>query len=318
MILRALDYFRMKPKPLFGIDVGSSFTKMLALARGVDGEYIVEAACITRTTVNANSSMVGLPPRDFKEAAIGLSNSAAFSRVIQMNKALSSEEMREQIEVEAHHMIPYPLEEVYYDFEVLGLSRVHSELVDVLFVASKIETVNARIESMQNIGGLKNLSLNVRIVDLESQAMERAFVFLKHQLPIQYVHTWIALLDIGVSFLTCHVFHDLKWQYSREHNIQAASYHASIEEQIQQALQQFNSLHTEAAIQVIMLAGGFVAYCEDQNVLVHSIEKNLGITIIITNPFLNMTCAPSVCEKTVNHLGPTFMLALGLALRNFD
>lgn len=314
MILRVLNFFRMTPKPLLGIDIGSSFVKIIALSCKPNDEYVIEAA-YTEQLGLGNAVISTMLPKQFTEAAIGLPSSSAFSRVIQINKALNLDEVAEQIEVEAHRMIPYPLEEVYYDFEVLGPSRTHAELVDVLFVAAKIDTVNARIESIKNIKTAKNTGFKVRVVDLESLAMERAFAWIAYQLPARGVKQRVALFDIGAECMTCYVFYHFKIQYSA---LQSMDNRDTLIQKIQQALQQFSSMHEEAELQAIVLAGGVIACSETKDEIISSVETFLGIKTLIANPFLNRACAEGICNESLTHQAPAFMLALGLALRNFD
>ena len=46
--------------------------------------------------------------------------------------------------IEASQYIPYPIEEVYLDFEVKGPSQANSEMQDVMLVASRRENVDTR------------------------------------------------------------------------------------------------------------------------------------------------------------------------------
>ena len=61
-----------------------------------------------------------------KRAAVAVSGSAVITKVISMSAALSDAEMENQIQLEADQYIPYPLEEVNIDFDVLGPSPAES------------------------------------------------------------------------------------------------------------------------------------------------------------------------------------------------
>ena len=54
-----------------------------------------------------------------KRAAVAVSGSAVITKVISMPAALSEAEMESQIQLEADQYIPYPLDEVAIDFEVV-------------------------------------------------------------------------------------------------------------------------------------------------------------------------------------------------------
>lgn len=307
MILHLKDYFRLQPKPLLGIDLGSSAFKILALSRGPKDEYVVEGSVMQRGAIHLNA--LNACPKQFKEVAMGLPSAAAFSCLIQMNKALTMEEIAEQIQIEAPHLIPYPLEEVYYDFEVIGQNRMHAELLDILFVASKIETVNARIASIQDLG------FNVRIVDLESLAMERAFAWIALQLPAKGVHQRVVLLDIGAQCITSYVFYHFKLQHSQEHEL---SIQASVVSALKQILEQLCTAQESQSVQAIVLAGGGILGYTEGFEIVNDLETTLGIKTVMANPFLNMQVSSGLCAETLHKEAPAFMLSLGLALRNFD
>ena len=291
-------YFQGNLKPLVGVDIGSAMVKIVALSRATCGEYMVESYHVE--PVSGDLMAWKLKNMD-AEVVIGLPTAAAFARVIQMNGTLTMDEIAEQIEIEAHRLIPYPLEEVYYDFEVMGPNRTQAELLDILFVASKIDTVKAHIKPLENAG------LAVRVVDLESLAMERAFKWLAYLLPEHGVQQRIALFDIGAR-ISCHVFYNLKSVYSRDQTFDA---HQPIGAQIQRALQQFSAAHVETDLQLIVLSGGVVV---DAVLL----ENELKIKTVIANPFFGMVCAPGICAETLYGQAQRFMLSFGLALRNFD
>lgn len=312
MLTSLINYVRGKLKFIVGIDVGSAFVKILALSQTKDSVYKIEEyqnidlkkMLLAPSTLNKLKTM---------RAAIALPGSATFYRIIQMNKALTQDEIAEQIEIEAHRMIPYPLEEVYFDFEIIGPSPTHTELVDIIFVASKIETVKSHIQGLSMLGCRE---LSVGIVDLEALAMERALKWLAYQLPERGVNQRIALLNIDDRCMSCHVFYNFKALYNRDHSIHQE--HALLE-QIQRALQQFSVTEKENEIHTLLLAGEAVL---EKTEMIAKIETVLGIKTLIANPFNNLTrtisCAEDIDFQTIKNAGPSLVLALGLALRNFD
>ena len=57
------------------------------------------------------------------EVAVAISGDAAITKVIQMPRSLRSSDLEGQVEMQADQYIPFPMDEVSYDFEVLGPSR---------------------------------------------------------------------------------------------------------------------------------------------------------------------------------------------------
>jgi type IV pilus assembly protein PilM len=60
-------------------------------------------------------------------AAVAVSGSAVITKVIQIQAGLSDDELESQIMVEADQYIPYALDEVNLDFEILGKSENSEE-----------------------------------------------------------------------------------------------------------------------------------------------------------------------------------------------
>ncbi len=80
-----------------------------------------------------------------------------------------------QVELQADQYIPFPMEEVSYDFEVLGISEQDPDMADVLLVATRTENVEQRQAAVEAAG------LKARIVDVEAFALENACRLLRHR-----------------------------------------------------------------------------------------------------------------------------------------
>ena len=59
--------------------------------------------------------------------SLALPDSSIINKVIQLDKRLSNDEMEMQIMLEADKFIPYPLDEVSLDFDVICQSPNHPE-----------------------------------------------------------------------------------------------------------------------------------------------------------------------------------------------
>jgi type IV pilus assembly protein PilM len=94
-----------------------------------------------------------------------------------MPATFSGAELEGQVELQADQYIPFPMEEVSYDFEVVGPTEKDPDMIDVLLVATRTENVEQRQAAVE-AGGLK-----ARIVDVEAFAVENACQLLRHQMP---------------------------------------------------------------------------------------------------------------------------------------
>lgn len=261
-----------------------------------------------------------------------------------MPASLTEDDMEQQIELEADQYIPYPLEEVNLDFEVIGPSENDPERIDVLLAASRSENVDIRIAALE-LAGVK-----ARIVDVEAYAMENAFSLLIPQLPEQGIDQTIAVLDIGATMTTLNVMHDRKTIYTREQvfggkqlteEIQRR-YGLSYEEAgmakrqgglpdnyVPEVLEPFKDAMTQQVSRSLQFFYGSSQYNNVDHIVLaggsamipgidEMIANKLGVHTSVANPFTNMTLASRVKAQSLSNDAPALMIAAGLAMRSFD
>jgi type IV pilus assembly protein PilM len=264
------------------------------------------------------------------------------NKIIEMDADMTADEREVQIRMDAEQYIPFPLDEVSLDFEVLPDKLANPNRVNVLLVATRTENVDTRVEVLE----LANLS--AKIADVESYAMERAFSVFADTLPIGA--NTVGILDIGHTMTTLSVMQKGKIIYTREQvfggrqltqDVQSR-YGLSFEEAgrakkertlpddydtevlepfldavVQQAarsLQFFFSSSQFNEIDHILLAGG------NANIpgLAKLLQQKLGYRVTISNPFLQMGFSPQIDIKKIENDASSLMVACGLALRSFD
>ena len=350
--------FKSKKPPLVGLDISSTSVKLLELSQQNDG-YRVEAyaaeplppnsvveknitdveavgEAIQRVTKRAGTRT--------KYAAVAVAGSSVITKVITMPANLAGDELESQIELEADQYIPYSLEEVNMDFEVLGVSASNPDTCDVLLAASRSENVDSRIAAVE-LGGL-----TARVVDIEAYTLENAFQLISMQIPGGIEDNTVAIVDIGATMTTLSVLHDGKIIYTRDQvfggkqlteEIQRR-YGLSYEEagmakrqgglpdnyipevlepfkdamaqQVSRSLQFFFSSSHHNTVNHIVLAGGSASIPGVDEL----IEERIGSSASIANPFSSMSLAPRVKAQALSNDAPALMIACGLALRSFD
>lgn len=216
--------FKAKARTLLGLDITTSSVKLIELGLS-GGQYRVESYAAEPTPPNSinekaivDAAAVGDAIKRAvkragarsKEAAVAISGDAAITKVIQMPRSLSESELEAQVEMQADQYIPFPMEEVSYDYEVIGPSEKDPEMLDVLLVATRTENVEQRIAACTSAG------LIARIVDVEAFALENACRLLTHQMPDGGLERVIAVVDFGASSTTFSVLRDLKVIYTRD------------------------------------------------------------------------------------------------------
>jgi type IV pilus assembly protein PilM len=216
--------FGSRANSLIGLDITTSSIKMLELARS-GKSYRAECYAAEATPPNSineksivDAEAVGEAIRravkrsgsKTQEVAIAISGDAAITKVIQMPSNLSEGDLEGQVEVQADQYIPFPMEEVSFDFEVMGPSTVDPEMNDILLVATRTENVDQRKVAVEAAG------LNARVVDVEAFALENACELLAHQMPDGGLEHLIAIVDFGASNTTFSVLQDMRVIYTRD------------------------------------------------------------------------------------------------------
>lgn len=279
-----------------------------------------------------------------KLAAVAVAGSAVITKVIEMDGDLSEDDRENQLKVEADQYIPFPLDEVRMDFQVIGPSENNPEKVDVLLAASRTENVELRTDALE-IGGL-----TAKVVDVEAYTLERAFQLVRPQLPNADELETVALFDIGATMTTLNVFHQGRTVYTREQlfggkqlteEIQRR-YGISMEEaglakktgelpddyesevlspfkdaivqQINRSLQFFYGSTQFNEVDYILLAGGSASIAG----LPELVQEKVGAGCSVANPFTDMALSSKVSASAIANDAPALMIACGLALRSFE
>jgi len=353
-----VQLFSNSEPPLIGLDISSTAVKLLELSHSND-RYRVESYAVVPLPEGAVSeknivdvAAVGGAIRRAvtrartrtKATAVAVAGSSVITKIISMPASLSDDEMADQIYLEADQYIPYSLEEVNLDFEVVGETEEADGMADVLLAASRSENVDVRAAALEIAG------LTAKIVDVEAFAMEGAFSLLAPQLPDNGVGLTVAVIDIGASMTTLSISHDFKVIYTREQvfggkqlteeiqrryglsNEEAGlakkqgglpenyvtdvlnPFKESMAQQVSRSLQFFFSSSQYNSVGHIVLAGG----CGSIPGVDELIEERLGISTSIANPFSNMSLSPRIKADQINADAPALMIACGLAMRRFD
>ncbi|MCJ8170396.1 pilus assembly protein PilM [Atopomonas sediminilitoris] len=353
-----LGLFNKKANTLLGIDISSTSVKLIELSKS-GSRFKVEAYAVEPLPPNAVEEknvadvelvgqivarVLGKAKSGVKSAAVAVSGSAVITKTIEMESGLSDDELENQIRLEADQYIPYPLDEVALDFEVVGPSKRNPERVDVLLAACRRENVEDR-EAVLSVAGL-----TAKVVDIEAHAMERACDLILPTLSGDAEDLTVAVVDVGATMTTLNVLHAGRNVYNREllfggkqltEEIQRR-YSLSVEEaglakkqgglpddyetellgpfkeqvvqQVSRALQFFFAGGQFNDVDHILLAGGTASIPG----LDQLIQQKIGTPTQVANPFAQMALSGKVNAGALASDAPALMIACGLAMRSFD
>ena len=354
-----LSFLSPRARPLIGVDISSSSVKMVELSAVSGGGYRVERYAIEalpREAVSdgniANLEAVTEAIRrgwrrlgtNTKVVALALPASAVITKKIILPAGLRDQELEVQVESEANQYIPFALDEVNLDFQVIGPSASGADEDEVLIAASRKEKVEDRVAAAESAG------LKALVMDVESYAALSAFELVQAQLPGNGEDKIIALVDAGANVMNVSVLRNGVQVYAREQafggflltqdimrhfgmSLEEAenskrtgslpeSYESdllrpfmdSLALEVSRALQFFFTSTQFNQVDHIVLAGG----CAVIQGLAETVSGRTQVDTQVANPFASMSLGPKIRPKNLAADAPALLVACGLALRRFD
>jgi type IV pilus assembly protein PilM len=350
--------FKPSSPPLVGIDISTSSVKLIELAK-TGNTYRVESFASEPMPANAITDKVIMDVdaagdalrKAVKRASPGTKNAAVaisgqvMTKTIQMPAKLSDKDLGEQIELQADQYISQPIEEVAFDYEIMGASQNDPDLVDVLLVAARRESVD-KLSSVLELAGL-----TAKVVDVEAFAMENACKLLTYQMMDEGLDRTIALVDFGAATTSFSVLHDRKiiYTYSSDFGGKQLTeeimrhYGLTFEEAakakkegglpgnykveildpfsddmaqtVNRSLQFFLSSTSEYThLDQILVCGG----CASIPGAAERISEKMGTPAVIGNPFGQMKMSSRAKTQLTGSEPAALLIACGLSLRSFD
>jgi len=355
----AFDLFKPKAPPLFGLDISSSSVKVLEIAEAGKDAYRVERYAIEPlardAVVDGNINNLEAAADAVKRAhkrlgtrikhvAMAVPTGAVITKKITVNGALREDELEVQVEGEANQYIPFALEEVNLDFQVVGPSPTNPDEQEVMIAATRKERVEDRV-AVAHLAGLTPL-----VMDVESFAQQTALSLVVHGLPGGAKDQNVAIVDIGANVMQVTVLRNDQSVYTREQAFGGnqltqeivTRYGMSPEEaenakrsgglpddfeaevlkpfmqnlsgEVQRALQFFFTSTQYHNVDHILLAGGS-AVIPGLDEVVHAQTQ---VATSVANPFALMQTSNRVQLKRLMVDAPSLIVACGLAMRRFD
>jgi type IV pilus assembly protein PilM len=358
--LSALEgLFKPKVPPLIGADISSSAVKMVEIVQAGKGMYRVERYAIeplpkdsvVEGNINNLDAVSDAVKRchkrlgsNIKNLALALPNAAVISKKILVPAGQTEDDLELQVETEANQYIPFAIDEVNLDFQVLGPAPNSADDIEVLIAASRKEKIIDRVAVAESAG------LKAAVMDVDVLAAQTAFELIESQFPDGGKDQNIAMVDVGASVMAVNVLRNDQSIYMREQpfggnqltqeiqnkfglspeEAEAAkragglpdNYEADVLQpymdmlglEVARALQFFFTSTQHNQIHHIVLSGGSAAIPGVDE----AVSKRVQVNTIIANPFVNMQVSGKIKAKSLTQDAPSLMVACGLAMRRFD
>ncbi len=346
--------FLSKKREIVGIDIGSSSIKLVQL-KEQKGAFVLQnvgilqlppEAIVDNTLMDSPSivetinKLIKSLSIQVKDAACSVSGNSVIIRKISL-PAMPYEELEEQIHWEAEQYIPFDINDVNVDFQILAADQNDPSKMEVLLVASKKDIINDYMAVFNETG------LRLAIVDVDSFALQNAFE-LNYDADPENVS---ALINIGASITNLNIIKNGVSLFTRDVQMGGNLYTEEIQKQfgvsaeeaekfkitgdspdqarlqetiarvnetlameMRRSLDFYNTTAGEGKINDLYISGGGAKIPR----LLEAINQRLGLPVEILDPFRKIRFNDKEFDaEYLAEIGPLVTVAVGLATRRF-
>ena len=345
-----------KKDRLVGLDIGSKTIKAAELVENKKGVCLsrfgmtdIAPGLIEEGNVKDPEAVADAIRQMFKSYSIKNHNVAisigGYSVIVKKISvpAASEEQLQDTIQFEAEQYIPFDINDVNLDFQILGENENNPNQMNVLLVAAKQDMVNDYVNMAQLAG------LEPKVIDVDAFALQNIF-------ELNYVveNENVALIDIGASKTSLNILKGQESVFMRDVALGcgqinqkiASTTDCSLEEaesikfgdlsgrispeelseiissvvadwctEIRRALDFFYSTYPDDQIRNIVLSGGGGNIKEFRQLL--AVETSADVDSI--NPFQNIVVDENKFDMAyLGKIAPQASICMGLATRKVD
>ncbi|MFQ5900458.1 MAG: type IV pilus assembly protein PilM [Thermodesulfobacteriota bacterium] len=349
------DLLPFGKKETFGLDIGSSSIKLVQLGEGkkgyfltkvgmvdLPGETIVDGSIIDSTAVvGAIRDLVREHNVKARNVASSISGHSVIIKKVEL-PVMTEDELADSIQWEAEQYIPFDINDVNIDFQIMGVDAEGKGQMEVLLVACKKEVINDYTNVIREAG------LNPVVIDIDSFSLENMF-------EISYSFSEeenIVLVNIGAGGMNINVLRGGMTSFSRDIPVGGYRYTEEIQKEMNLSFQDAETLKITGALEgrdlgkdvgpvidkmsnviaqevkrtldffLATSAGGYVSkiYMSGGSsifpALPETIHEKTGVVVERINPFNNLDVSkegfdPDYLKKVAPFMG----VGVGLAIR---
>jgi type IV pilus assembly protein PilM len=348
-------------KSIVGLDIGSSMVKAVEVHRKSKGERfelahlgvaklppeaIVQGAFLNSgAIVDAIREAVEDAKIRTKRVAAAVSGHSVIVKKVSL-PAMTREELDEQIRWEAEQYIPFDVNEVNLDFQILESSETEGQM-EVLLVAAKKDLIDDYVQVIQEAG------LQPAVIDVAAFAVENAFAANYEAGPGEVV----ALVNIGAQVVNINIVQDGAPAFTRDITSAGNQYTEEIQKslaisfeeaeriklggrrsedsqevvpaEVEQAMQAvtetvvgeisrsldfFAATSADSRIERVLLSGGGASVSGLDKVF----HERTGLPVEVLNPLRQMVPTSKFQPEYLDELAPALGVGVGLALRRVE
>lgn len=346
-----MGLFGLGKKPAtFGLDIGSSSIKAVQLVPQ-NGSYALRA-CATvplppdtisegtirnlGTVADAIRECVGKAGIIGRSAVISVSGRDSIVKRVPLPK-VTPKELADAILLEAEHHIPFAIDDVFLDYQVVGET---ANSLSVVLVATK------RLKVLEYVAAVEEAGLEAGVVDLDAFAIQNQFELASDADGAEA----LAFIDIGASVMKTNVVRAGATVFARDVPFGGNNYTAAIAQrlnvaddkaeaaklghevgvnwddlvpaleavsrdlalEVQRTFDYFASTAESERIGKIVLSGG----CAKLVGIEEFLASSWGVPVELANPFSGIQFDPTQFpEAELHEVAPLYAVAVGLGLR---
>ncbi|RJP96112.1 MAG: type IV pilus assembly protein PilM [Desulfobacteraceae bacterium] len=340
-----------------GLDIGSRNIKAAEVEETKKGWSLkkfgvidIEHGAIDEGVIKDPQAVAGAIRQLYKNYNFKLKNVAVsiggYSVIVKniVLQNMPAEQLYESINFEAEQYIPFDINDVNLDFQILGETEHNPNQMNVLLVAAKKDMVNDYINLIDMAG------LNLCIIDIDAFALQNIY-----EINNDVNGENIALIDVGASKTSVNILKGKTSVFMRDVSLGCNQIHqkiasiancslaeaevislthktqkVSVEElngirsasvsdwcdEIRRALDFFYSTNPEDHIKQIFLSGGAANIKEFRDLL--AMQSSINVKTI--NPFerVNIITDDQLDSAYMKQIAPQAAISMGLAIRKVD
>lgn len=346
----------MAVKPVLGLDIGSNSVKLCQLKPTKSGwqlvslgvaplppEAIVDGALMNSgAVVDAIMELIATNKIKEKDTAVSISGHSVIIKKIPMTQ-MSMDELEESIKWEAEQFIPFDIEDVNIDVQIVRQETEMANQMEVVLVAAKKDMINDYTSVVVEAG------LNPVICDVDVFAVQNMF----EENYSGYEDETIALVNIGATNTNINIVASGIPTFTRDISFGGNQFTEELQKQLnigydeaeivkkggaeadaiakrdeaerimeevstnfsfelQRSLDFFNSTNTDKPLSKVFICGGSSHLRSLQKVL----SNTLGMPIEVVDPFKKIDLNHRGVDRDfVKKAGHVAGVAVGLAMR---